>query len=197
MEEQMQNFEKLKDVMLVHGFDLMVGLLIIILGIFLIKYVMRGIRFLQAPTTLLAQVDASVGGKTAINHVRGKNLVGAFHQPEAVIIDTSTLATLDGREFAAGLAEVVKYGAIGDAGFFDWLESEAPSIIANEAGALDQIIRCSVQNKAQVVAADADPFIAACRDLAAQREEKPLAQLLFDSPVATSTRDSCPPWYST
>ena len=88
---------------------------------------MRGIRFVQAPTTLLAQVDASVGGKTGINHVRGKNLVGAFHQPEAVIIDASTLDTLDGREFAAGLAEVVKYGAIRDADFFDWLESEAQS----------------------------------------------------------------------
>jgi 3-dehydroquinate synthase len=115
---------------------------------------MRGIRFIQAPTTLLAQVDASVGGKTGVNHVRGKNLVGAFHQPEAVIIDTSTLGTLDGREFAAGLAEVVKYGAIRDAGLFDWLESEASSIIAHEADALDRIIRCSVQNKAEVVAAD-------------------------------------------
>ena len=115
---------------------------------------MRGIRFVQAPTTLLAQVDASVGGKTGVNHVRGKNLIGAFHQPEAVIIDASTLDTLDGREFAAGLAEVVKYGAIRDADFFDWLESEAQSVIARNAGALDRIIQCSVQNKAEVVAAD-------------------------------------------
>jgi 3-dehydroquinate synthase len=115
---------------------------------------MRGVRFIQAPTTLLAQVDASVGGKTGINHVRGKNLVGAFHQPEAVIVDAATLDTLDGREFAAGLAEVVKYGAIRDAGFFDWLESQARSIIARDAGALEHIIRCSVQNKAEVVAAD-------------------------------------------
>jgi 3-dehydroquinate synthase len=115
---------------------------------------MRGIRFLQAPTTLLAQVDASVGGKTGVNHVRGKNLVGAFHQPEAVIIDSATLDTLDSREFNAGLAEVVKYGAIRDTGFFDWLESQAGALIARDADALDHVIRRSVENKAEVVAAD-------------------------------------------
>lgn len=115
---------------------------------------MRGIRFIQAPTTLLAQVDASVGGKTAINHARGKNLVGAFHQPGAVVIDSATLDTLHDREFNAGLAEVVKYGAIGDLAFFRWLEAEAQAVAAHDAGALDHLIRCSVENKARVVIAD-------------------------------------------
>jgi len=115
---------------------------------------MRGIRFLQAPTTLLAQVDASVGGKTGINHVKGKNLVGAFHQPAAVFIDSATLDTLDRREFSAGLAEVVKYGAIHDAPFFDWLEAEADAIGARDPGALDYLIARSVTNKAEIVAQD-------------------------------------------
>jgi 3-dehydroquinate synthase len=115
---------------------------------------MRGIRFLQAPTTLLAQVDASVGGKTGVNHIRGKNLIGAFHQPAAVVIDSATLDTLDGREFGAGLAEVVKYGAIRDATFFDWLESRAEAVAARDAGVLDHVIRRSVENKAEIVAAD-------------------------------------------
>lgn len=115
---------------------------------------MRGVRFLQAPTTLLAQVDASVGGKTAINHVKGKNLVGAFHQPATVIIDSSTLSTLPAREFNAGMAEVVKYGAICDAEFFDWLEKLAGAISAHDGNALDQLIYRSVLNKAQIVAQD-------------------------------------------
>jgi len=115
---------------------------------------MRGIRFLQAPTTLLAQVDASVGGKTGINHERGKNLVGAFHQPAAVVIDSATLDTLPDREFSAGLAEVVKYGAIRDPDFFEWLESSAARVMARDAGALDYLIRRSVESKARIVAAD-------------------------------------------
>lgn len=115
---------------------------------------MRGVRFLQAPTTLLAQVDASVGGKTAINHIKGKNLVGAFHQPATVIIDSATLSTLPAREFNAGMAEVVKYGAISDAGFFDWLEQNAQAIKAREGDALDYLIYRSVQNKAEIVAED-------------------------------------------
>jgi len=115
---------------------------------------MRGIRFVQAPTTLLAQVDASVGGKTAINHPRGKNLVGAFHQPEAVIIDSATLATLPAREFNAGLAEVVKYGAIRDAAFFDWLERNVGTIRDRSSDALNELIFESVRNKAEIVAAD-------------------------------------------
>ena len=115
---------------------------------------MRGIRFLQLPTTLLAQVDASVGGKTAINHARGKNLVGAFHQPAAVIIDSSTLASLPEREFNAGLAEVVKYGAINDAGFFNWLEDNAAAIRQRHEDALDHLIHESVKNKAKIVSQD-------------------------------------------
>lgn len=115
---------------------------------------MRGVRFLQAPTTLLAQVDASVGGKTGINHVKGKNLVGAFHQPGAVFIDSNTLDTLPAREFSAGLAEVVKCGAIRDAPFFDWLEERADAAAARDPDTLDHLIRSSVENKAQVVAED-------------------------------------------
>jgi 3-dehydroquinate synthase len=115
---------------------------------------MRGVRFLQAPTTLLAQVDASVGGKTAINHDKGKNLIGAFHQPATVIIDSATLSTLPGREFNAGMAEVIKYGAICDAGFFDWLEEHANAIAARDGDALDYLIYRSVLNKAEIVAQD-------------------------------------------
>ena len=115
---------------------------------------MRGIRFLQAPTTLLAQVDASVGGKTGINHQLGKNLIGSFHQPAAVIIDTSTLATLKAREFAAGMAEVVKYGAIMNEPLFAWLEQNAAAVARHESGALQHLVRESVSDKARIVAED-------------------------------------------
>ena len=114
----------------------------------------RGIAHVQVPTTLLAQVDSSVGGKTAINHALGKNMVGAFHQPEAVIADTATLATLPPREYAAGLAEVVKYGAIRDVEFFAWLEANAGALRSREAPALAHAIRRSCEIKAEVVAAD-------------------------------------------
>jgi len=115
---------------------------------------MRGIRFLQAPTTLLAQVDASVGGKTGINHKQGKNLVGAFHQPAAVVVDTATLSTLSGREFNAGLAEVVKYGAIRDPRFFSWMEENVAKITDREEASLDYLIYRSIMNKAEIVAED-------------------------------------------
>jgi 3-dehydroquinate synthase len=115
---------------------------------------MRGIRFLQAPTSLLAQVDASVGGKTGVNHSKGKNLVGAFHQPAAVIIDSDTLTTLADKEFSAGLAEVVKYGAIHDPQFFAWLEEHAGGINDRDSEALDYLIHRSVLNKAEIVAED-------------------------------------------
>lgn len=115
---------------------------------------MRGIRFLQAPTTLLAQVDASVGGKTGINHQKGKNLVGAFHQPATVIIDSATLTTLEEREFNAGLAEVVKYGAICDSEFFAWMENHVDEIVRREIEAIDYLISQSVMNKAEIVAED-------------------------------------------
>ncbi len=115
---------------------------------------MRGVRFLQIPTTLLAQVDASVGGKTGVNLPEGKNLVGAFHQPVAVLIDTDTLHTLPQRELLAGLAEVVKYGLIRDAEFLAWLETNQDRLLQREADALALAIRRSCENKAAVVAAD-------------------------------------------
>jgi 3-dehydroquinate synthase len=114
----------------------------------------RGIAFVQVPTTLLAQVDSSVGGKTGINHPLGKNMIGAFWQPRAVLIDTDCLATLPERELHAGLAEVIKYGAIRDAGFFGWLEANMPALLAKEAAALTHAIHRSCAIKAEIVAAD-------------------------------------------
>jgi 3-dehydroquinate synthase len=114
----------------------------------------RGIPHLQVPTTLLAQVDSSVGGKTAINHALGKNMIGAFHQPVAVIADTASLVTLPPREFAAGLAEVVKHGAIHDLEFLAWIESHAQELVAREPRALAHAIRRSCEIKARIVAAD-------------------------------------------
>ncbi|RME81671.1 MAG: 3-dehydroquinate synthase [Zetaproteobacteria bacterium] len=114
----------------------------------------RGIPFVQAPTTLLAQVDSSVGGKTAVNHPLGKNMIGAFHQPALVWIDPETLHTLARRHFRAGMAEVVKYGAILDAAFFGWLEAERERLLALEMDALVEAIARSCAIKAEVVAAD-------------------------------------------
>jgi 3-dehydroquinate synthase len=115
---------------------------------------MRGVPFIQAPTTLLAQVDSSVGGKTGINHPLGKNMIGAFWQPVAVIADTATLDTLPERELSAGLAEVVKYGLIRDLPFFEWLEANMERLMARDPEALAWAIRRSCENKAEVVAAD-------------------------------------------
>ena len=114
----------------------------------------RGMPFVQVPTTLLAQVDSSVGGKTGINHPLGKNMIGAFYQPRAVLIDTQCLATLPKREVAAGLAEVIKYGAIRDAAFFAWLESNIDALVARDATALAHAIHESCRIKAAIVAAD-------------------------------------------
>ena len=114
----------------------------------------RGVDFVQVPTTLLAQVDSSVGGKTAVNHPRAKNMIGAFHQPIAVLADTDTLATLPPRELSAGLAEVIKYGVIVDAGFFAWLESAMKPLRALDAAALAHAIRRSCEIKAAIVAED-------------------------------------------
>ena len=115
---------------------------------------MRGIDFLQLPTTLLAMVDSSVGGKTAVDLPAGKNLVGAFHQPIAVIADTEVLTTLPARELRAGLAEVVKYGAIGDPDFFAWLEANAQALLARDPGAIATAIERSCRHKAAIVARD-------------------------------------------
>jgi len=114
----------------------------------------RGIDFIQVPTTLLAQVDSSVGGKTGVNHAAGKNMIGAFHQPRAVIADTSVLVTLNDREVSAGLAEVVKYGLIRDARFFDWIEDNIDSLVNRDSKALAYIIEQSCRNKADIVAED-------------------------------------------
>jgi 3-dehydroquinate synthase len=114
----------------------------------------RGIDFVQVPTSLLAQVDSSVGGKTGVNHPGGKNLIGAFHQPVAVIADTDTLSTLPPRELRAGLAEIIKYGLIHDAAFFDWLEVNVDRLLAGNSVALTHAIRRSCEIKAQIVAAD-------------------------------------------
>jgi 3-dehydroquinate synthase len=114
----------------------------------------RGIAHLQVPTTLLAQVDSSVGGKTAINHPLGKNMVGAFHQPVAVVADTATLATLPARELAAGLAEVLKYGAIHDAPFLGWIEANVQRLAGRDPEALAHAIERSCEIKAAIVALD-------------------------------------------
>ncbi len=114
----------------------------------------RGVPFIQVPTTLLAQVDSSVGGKTGINHPRGKNMIGAFWQPRLVLADTDTLKTLPDRELSAGLAEVIKYGLIRDLPFLEWLEAHMDALLARDAAALSHAIERSCANKAEVVAGD-------------------------------------------
>ncbi|MCR4297761.1 MAG: 3-dehydroquinate synthase [Gallionella sp.] len=115
---------------------------------------LRGVPFIQIPTTLLAQVDSSVGGKTGINHPLGKNMIGAFYQPQLVLADTGTLNTLPDNEFSAGLAEVIKYGLIRDLPFLEWLEQNVDKLLARDTAALQYAIARSCQNKAEVVAAD-------------------------------------------
>ena len=114
----------------------------------------RGVRLVQIPTTLLAQVDSAIGGKTAVNHTSGKNLIGAFYQPETVLIDTDVLSSLPDSIFIEGLAEVIKYGVIYDAAFFEWLEDNSQSVLSREPDALQFIVRRSCEIKADVVASD-------------------------------------------
>ena len=114
----------------------------------------RGVRYVQIPTTLLAQVDSSVGGKTAVNSRHGKNLVGAFHQPSLVLADTDVLSTLPARQLRAGYAEVVKYGLLGDRPFYDWLSREKSRLFGNDTAALIEAVRRSVEAKAAIVARD-------------------------------------------
>lgn len=114
----------------------------------------RGVSFIQIPTTLLAQVDSSVGGKTGVNHPLGKNMIGAFHQPSCVLIDVDTLNTLPDREYRAGMAEVIKYGLINDSDFFEWLLANVDALFRRDAGALIYAIQRSCANKARIVAAD-------------------------------------------
>jgi 3-dehydroquinate synthase len=115
---------------------------------------LRGVPFIQIPTTLLAQVDSSVGGKTGINHPLGKNMIGAFYQPRLVLADIATLTSLPGRELAAGLAEVIKYGLILDAAFFDWLEAKIDRLVARDPQALTYAVRRSCELKGEVVGQD-------------------------------------------
>jgi 3-dehydroquinate synthase len=115
---------------------------------------MRGVPCVQIPTTLLAQVDSSVGGKTAINHPLGKNMIGAFHQPRKVLVDVATLQTLADRELRAGIAEVIKYGAVADEAFLEWVESNMQRLLSRDAAALVHVVRRSCEIKASVVAAD-------------------------------------------
>ncbi len=114
----------------------------------------RGINFIQIPTTLLAQVDSSVGGKTGVNHPLGKNMIGAFYQPQCVIADANVLDTLDDRQLSAGLAEVIKYGLIRDSEFFIWLEENMPALLARDKKALSYAIKKSCLNKAEIVSED-------------------------------------------
>ena len=114
----------------------------------------RGVRFVQIPTSLLAQVDSSVGGKTGINAPHGKNLIGAFHQPSLVLADIDVLGTLTARDFLAGYGEVVKYGLLGDADFFEWLEQQGPALAAGDAAARQEAVRRSVQMKTDIVVRD-------------------------------------------
>ena len=115
---------------------------------------MRGVPFVQVPTTLLAQVDSSVGGKTGINHPRGKNMIGAFYQPQRVVCDLATLASLPARELSAGLAEVIKYGPIADMSFLDWIEAHLDALLARDAAALAHAVQRSCEIKAEVVGED-------------------------------------------
>lgn len=114
----------------------------------------RGVNFIQVPTTLLSMVDSSVGGKTGVNHRMGKNMIGAFYQPKAVIIDTESLKTLPGRELAAGMAEVIKYGLIRDAGFLEWIEANLDAVVSLDPAALVHVIETSCRCKSNVVSED-------------------------------------------
>lgn len=152
--------ETIYDALIDQGFDRGCGLLALGGGVigdmagFAAATFLRGIPYVQVPTTLLAQVDSSVGGKTAVNHALGKNLIGAFYQPRLVLIDVTTLATLDRREVAAGLAEVVKYGMIRDRTFFAWLEEQTSSLLALDAQTLIHAIKKACQIKADIVEID-------------------------------------------
>ncbi len=154
------SFERIISALLENGFDRGCSLVALGGGVvgditgFAAASYQRGVACVQIPTTLLAQVDSSVGGKTAVNHPLGKNMIGAFHQPAHVIADTSSLATLDARELKAGIAEVIKYGLLGDAPFFDWLEEHVEAILALEPDAVTYAVRRSCENKAAIVARD-------------------------------------------
>ena len=161
--EEYKNFETLQsiyDVLVGNGFDRGSGIIALGGGVigdmagFAAATFLRGIRCAQIPTTLLAQVDSSVGGKTAVNHPLGKNLIGAFYQPDLVLIDTWTLKTLDPRDVAAGLAEVVKYGVIRDVDFFNWLEGHVSDLLNRSPESLIYAVKKACQIKADIVEVD-------------------------------------------
>ncbi|RKR04396.1 3-dehydroquinate synthase [Kushneria sinocarnis] len=152
--------ERIWDALLAHGFNRRCTLIALGGGVigdmtgYAAACYQRGVAFIQVPTTLLAQVDSSVGGKTGVNHPRGKNMIGAFWQPKVVINDTATLATLPARELSAGLAEVIKYGLIRDEAFLGWLETNMSRLRALDDEALSHAVRRSCELKAEVVVAD-------------------------------------------
>jgi 3-dehydroquinate synthase len=158
--KNLKTLEQIYDELISHNFDRSTGLIALGGGVigdmvgFAAATYLRGVPFVQVPTTLLAQVDSSVGGKTAVNHPMGKNLIGAFYQPELVLIDVSTLNTLEPREVSAGLAEVVKYGVIKDKDFFDWLEKSYLSLQQRHVEALIAAVKRSCQIKADIVEVD-------------------------------------------
>jgi len=161
--EEFKNLEVLNRIfteLLTHRFDRQATLVALGGGVigdmtgFAAACYQRGVPFIQIPTTLLAQVDASVGGKTGVNHALGKNMIGAFHQPQCVIIDTNTLKTLENRELSAGLAEVIKYGLINDVEFFEWLENHGADLLARKPEILSFAIARCCQDKADIVAQD-------------------------------------------
>lgn len=161
--EQYKNLEVLNtiyDALLTHRFDRRCTLIALGGGVvgdmtgFAAASYQRGVNFIQIPTTLLSQVDSSVGGKTGVNHPLGKNMIGAFHQPQCVIADTDTLNTLDDRQLSAGIAEVIKYGLINDIEFIDWLETNMEKLLQRNREALTYAIKLSCKDKADIVAAD-------------------------------------------
>ena len=155
-----QHLQAIFDALLAHGCDRKTVVFALGGGVvgdmsgFAAACFMRGVPFVQVPTTLLAQVDSSVGGKTAINHPLGKNMVGAFYQPQRVVCDIDVLASLPARELSAGLAEVIKYGPIADMAFLDWIESSLPALLARDPAALAHAVRRSCEIKASIVGQD-------------------------------------------
>lgn len=161
--EQYKNLKELDaifDALLSHRFDRHCTLVALGGGVvgdmtgFAAACYQRGVNFIQIPTTLLAQVDSSVGGKTGVNHPLGKNMIGAFHQPQCVLIDTDTLNTLDDRQLSAGIAEIIKYGLIRDTGFINWLEENMDNLLARDPEVIAYAIETSCQSKANIVAED-------------------------------------------
>jgi len=158
--KNLETMDLIYDALLTNGFDR--GCTVVALGGgvigdmagFAAASYQRGVNFIQIPTTLLAQVDSSVGGKTGVNHRLGKNMIGAFHQPVAVLADMNVLTTLPDREFKAGLAEIIKYGFIIDEAFFTWLETNMPALLARDTSAIAHAVKRSCEIKAAVVAAD-------------------------------------------